>query len=117
MDENFYRPNYRGCFRLNSGRQSSFCETFWGYLFKSTQHGSISLSLLLYGLGIASISDMKKLGRIGLRSLGLYLATTSVAIGIGLAFALFFSPGKGCDLQGFNAVDLASSGSSGGMNF
>lgn len=60
-------------------------------------------------LGIASISDMKKLGRIGLRSLGLYLATTSVAIGIGLAFALFFSPGKGCDLQGFNAVDLASS--------
>lgn len=68
-------------------------------------------------LGIASISDMKKLGRIGLRSLGLYLATTSVAIGIGLVFALFFSPGKGCDLQGFNAVDLASSGSSGGMNF
>lgn len=60
-----------------------------GISFKSTQHGSISLSLLLYGLGIASISDMKKLGRIGLRSLGLYLATTSVAIGIGLAFALF----------------------------
>lgn len=82
------------------------------------------LSLVVYPLvfcsmvlGIASISDMKKLGRIGLRSLGLYLATTSDAIGIGLAFALFFSPGKGCDLQGFNAVDLASSGSSGGMNF
>ncbi|MBQ8498703.1 dicarboxylate/amino acid:cation symporter [Chlamydia sp.] len=68
-------------------------------------------------LGIASISDMKKLGRIGLRSLGLYLGTTAVAIGIGLAFALFFCPGKGCDLQGFHTTDLLVSGEPGSTGF
>ncbi|AAF73590.1 dicarboxylate/amino acid:cation symporter [Chlamydia trachomatis] len=67
-------------------------------------------------LGIASISDMKKLGRIGLRSLGLYLGTTAVAIGIGLAFALFFCPGRGCDLQGFNGIDF-SAGQPSEINF
>ncbi|SPN73647.1 Glutamate-aspartate carrier protein,C4-dicarboxylate transporter DctA,Sodium:dicarboxylate symporter family [Chlamydia serpentis] len=48
-------------------------------------------------LGIASISDMKKLGRIGVKSVGLYLVTTAVAIVIGLCFAWIFCPGSGCD--------------------
>lgn len=63
------------------------------------------LSLVVYPLvfcsmvlGIASISDMKKLGRIGMKSVGLYIGTTAVAIGIGLIFAFLFNPGKGCDL-------------------
>ena len=68
-------------------------------------------------LGIASISDMKKLGRIGLRSLGLYLGTTAVAIGIGLAFALFFCPGKGCDLHGFDASYSSISGQPSSTSF
>ncbi|WP_201456695.1 dicarboxylate/amino acid:cation symporter [Chlamydia sp. 17-3921] len=50
-------------------------------------------------LGIASISDMKKLGRIGMKSVGLYLATTAVAIVIGLCFAGIFNPGRGCNLS------------------
>ena len=68
-------------------------------------------------LGIASISDMKKLGRIGLRSLGLYLGTTAVAIGIGLAFALFFCPGKGCVLHGFDASYSSISGQPSSTSF
>ncbi|WP_100934600.1 dicarboxylate/amino acid:cation symporter [Candidatus Chlamydia corallus] len=50
-------------------------------------------------LGIASISDMKKLGRIGVKSVALYLATTGIAIIIGLCFAWVFRPGNGCDLS------------------
>ncbi|WP_139414828.1 dicarboxylate/amino acid:cation symporter [Chlamydia abortus] len=50
-------------------------------------------------LGIASISDTKKLGRIGVKSVALYLGTTCLAIVIGLCFAQFFSPGEGCDLS------------------
>lgn len=50
-------------------------------------------------LGIASISDMKKLGRIGVKSVALYLGTTCLAIIIGLCFAKFFNPGEGCDLS------------------
>ncbi|ANH78323.1 dicarboxylate/amino acid:cation symporter [Candidatus Chlamydia sanziniae] len=65
------------------------------------------LSMIVYPLifcsmvlGIASISDMKKLGRIGMKSVGLYLATTAVAIVIGLCFAGIFHPGRGCDFSG-----------------
>ncbi|WP_213358004.1 dicarboxylate/amino acid:cation symporter [Chlamydiifrater phoenicopteri] len=61
------------------------------------------LSMVVYPLvfasmvvGIASISDLKKLGRIGVKSLGLYLLTTAVAIAIGLFFAILFKPGSGC---------------------
>ncbi len=44
-------------------------------------------------VGITSIKDLKKLGRVGAKTLGLYLATTFVAIFIGLFFAYLFKPG------------------------
>lgn len=49
-------------------------------------------------LGITSIHDPQKLGRIGLKTLALYLATTIIAILIGLAFAKFFGTGEGLNL-------------------
>ena len=50
-------------------------------------------------VGITSIHDPKKLGRVGLKSLLLYLATTIVAIGIGLLFASLIKPGLGVGLK------------------
>ncbi|EPP35369.1 dicarboxylate symporter family protein [Chlamydia ibidis] len=69
-------------------------------------------------LGIASISDMKKLGRIGIKSLSLYLGTTCLAIIIGLCFAQFFSPGKGCDLSQAAQINFDASAlqGKGGLN-
>lgn len=55
-------------------------------------------------MGIASISDTQKLGRIGGKSLSLYLGTTAIAIVIGLGFAFCFNPGQGALL----ALDEAS---------
>lgn len=49
-------------------------------------------------LGITSIHDPKKLGRIGLKTLGLYTTTTVISILLGLAFASYFEPGKGIEL-------------------
>lgn len=49
-------------------------------------------------LGISSISDMKKLGRIGMKSIALYLGTTCLAIAIGLCFAQFFNAKEGVGL-------------------
>ncbi|ADI39072.1 proton/sodium-glutamate symport protein [Waddlia chondrophila 2032/99] len=43
--------------------------------------------------GITSIHDPQKLGRVGLKSVVLYLSTTAVAILIGLLFAQLFHPG------------------------
>lgn len=48
-------------------------------------------------VGAASINDIKKLGRIGIKTLTLYLTTTAVAITIGLTVANLIAPGNRID--------------------
>lgn len=50
-------------------------------------------------VGITRIHDPKKLGRVGLKTLALYLGTTIVSILIGLCFAFYFKPGAASNLQ------------------
>lgn len=50
-------------------------------------------------IGVASIGDVKSLGRIGIKTIGYYMVTTAIAIVIGLVFAFMISPGKGLDLE------------------
>lgn len=45
--------------------------------------------------GITSMSDMGRMGRIGLKTMGIYLVTTSIAVSVGLLFAIVFAPGVG----------------------
>jgi Na+/H+-dicarboxylate symporter len=45
-------------------------------------------------LGAASLEDVKKLGRIGLKTLIIYITTTAIAITIGLSIANIIEPGK-----------------------
>lgn len=44
-------------------------------------------------IGVASLGDLKSLGRIGGKTVGYYLFTTSIAITIGLTLALLVRPG------------------------
>lgn len=70
--------------------------------------GSVFLSLLnmvvvllvfsSITVGITSINDTRKLGRVGLKTLLLYISTTAVAIIFGLIAAKIFNPGKGIGL-------------------
>ncbi len=57
----------------------------------------IAVPLVLFSLaaGVASLNDTAKLGRIGGKTIGLYLVTTSVAISIGLIVASIIQPGSG----------------------
>ncbi|WP_213608112.1 dicarboxylate/amino acid:cation symporter [Pseudoalteromonas sp.] len=48
--------------------------------------------------GTCSLSDPKKLGRLGGKSIGLYLVTTSIAITLAITLALLFNPGEGIGL-------------------
>ena len=48
--------------------------------------------------GTASLDDVSKLGRVGGRTLALYLGTTAIAITIALTMAVVVSPGVGFDL-------------------
>ncbi|SET75133.1 Na+/H+-dicarboxylate symporter [Natronincola peptidivorans] len=55
------------------------------------------LSLLI--CAAAEIGDYKKLGRIGVKTVGIYMCTTAAAIGIGLVMANLFQVGIGVNLQ------------------
>ena len=57
--------------------------------------------------GVVAMGDPKKLGSIGIKSIGLYLVTTLFAIVIGLILGTIFKPGNGIDLSG---VDPFTSG-------
>jgi len=59
--------------------------------------------------GTASISDPIKLGRVGVKIIGIYLATTAVAVVIGLIIAGIFNPAAGMKLPqvaGFKAPTI-----------
>ncbi len=50
-------------------------------------------------VGTATVGDPKKLGRIGGKTMAYYLATTAIAITIGLLIANIVQPGAGIDVQ------------------
>lgn len=55
-------------------------------------------------MGASSIGDPKKLGRIGIKTVALYLGTTVVAISIGLLLGNFIQPGVGMAIEGAKAA-------------
>ena len=56
----------------------------------------IAVPIVLFSLivGAASLGDLKKLGRIGGKTMGIYIATTAVAITVGLLLANTIKPGS-----------------------
>ncbi|MEZ5315025.1 MAG: dicarboxylate/amino acid:cation symporter [Chlamydiales bacterium] len=50
-------------------------------------------------VGVTSINDVRKLGRVGLKTLLTYLLTTAIAIAFGLIAAKLLNPGKGIGLN------------------
>lgn len=58
--------------------------------------------------GAASMGDVKKLGRIGTKTLAFYLVTTAVAIVIGLAMAFLIRPGIGLDMGAIDQVEYTA---------
>jgi Na+/H+-dicarboxylate symporter len=57
-------------------------------------------------VGITSIHDPQKLGRVGLKSLVMYLGSTALAIVIGLIMAKLLKPGLGMGLHSTQSVTL-----------
>ncbi len=54
--------------------------------------------------GAASIGNTGKAGKIGIGTFAYYLATTAVAVSLGLAFGLIFEPGVGVDSDSIRAL-------------
>ena len=57
--------------------------------------------------GTAALDDIRRLGRVGVKTVGLYLFTTAVAISMALAAALLVRPGAGFELG--NGEDFTAS--------
>lgn len=60
-------------------------------------------------VGITSMKDTRKMGRIGVKAVVLYLGTTAVAIALGLALSAILQPGAGLNMV---AKDLDEAGKS-----
>lgn len=57
-------------------------------------------------VGITSIHDPQKLGRVGLKTILIYMLTTAIAIIIGITFSKIFEPGVGLDLPGPTEINV-----------
>ncbi|WP_282157215.1 dicarboxylate/amino acid:cation symporter [Shimia thalassica] len=100
-----------------------------GIVLNSTGNGAIAVSIKYVGTlflslikmlivplifvslvcGMTSVSDMARMGRIGLKSIIFYLGTTAFAITIGLLLGTLFQPGVGIDLGTAIAMEPKSS--------
>ncbi|MEX0298993.1 MAG: dicarboxylate/amino acid:cation symporter [Kordiimonas sp.] len=56
--------------------------------------------------GVVAMGDPKKLGSLGAKTMGAYMATTVFAITIGLSLAAIIQPGVGVDIAGSAARDV-----------
>ncbi len=65
----------------------------------------VPLVLISLTVGAASIGDIKKLGRIGAKTLGFYLITTAIAIVIALVVSNLIDPGAGLTPSSINTVN------------
>ncbi|WP_047984241.1 dicarboxylate/amino acid:cation symporter [Ornithinibacillus californiensis] len=59
----------------------------------------VPLILATIIVGVTNAGDMKKLGRLGGKTIIFYLATSFLAVSIGLTIATVLSPGTGVDVQ------------------
>lgn len=62
--------------------------------------------LVTIAAGIVGMAEPSKLGRLGLRTIGLFAATTLAAVAIGMAVAALVQPGAGAPLAGVAAQAL-----------
>lgn len=67
----------------------------WGTIFINSLK-LIAIPLIIFSLidGISNLSDISRLSRIGSRTIGLYIATTVVAVTIGLLLVNVIRPGR-----------------------
>ncbi len=68
----------------------------WGEIFiRLLKMIAVPLVITSLATGVASLSDVKKLSRIGGKTIGIYIGTTAVAVTIGLLLVNLLQPGAG----------------------
>ena len=70
-----------------------YISPFGDVFFNGLQLIAIPLVLASLIIGVASLSDMRKVSRIGGKTIAIYLTTTAIAVAIGLGYANLLRPG------------------------
>ena len=60
----------------------------------------VPLVLVSLVCGVNAMGDLRTIGRVGAKTVGLFLATTATAVTLGLTLGLVVSPGAGFELEG-----------------
>lgn len=91
-------PNEAASVVAMGARQVRLAVGFAGDLFLNALK-FIAVPIVLFSLivGVSSLNDTSRLGRIGGKTIGIYLVTTAVAITVGLVAANLLGPGRGFD--------------------
>jgi Na+/H+-dicarboxylate symporter len=66
------------------------------------------LVFFIIASGVAQLGDAKRLGSIGVKTIGMYLLTTVIAVAIGLVIATIIAPGLGANLTGVHPGVVAT---------
>ena len=74
---------------------------------------AVAIPLVFISLirGVANIGDLSSLSKIGVKTMGIYISTTVVAIFLGLAVVLLFSPGDMVDSASVDRLKASYSSS------
>ena len=72
---------------------NDYISPFGDVFFNGLQLIAVPLVLASLIIGVASLSDMRKVSRIGGKTIGIYVGTTAIAVVIGLGFANTLRPG------------------------
>ncbi|MBP1970747.1 Na+/H+-dicarboxylate symporter [Virgibacillus natechei] len=81
------------------GERASFVQPLGDLFLRLIQFIIIPLILSTIVVGVTSAGDIKKLGRLGGKTVSYFLVTGFIAIAIGLTAGYLFSPGTGADVS------------------
>src|SRR5690625_4838213 len=81
------------------GNQISVVEPLGDLFLRLIKFIIVRLILSTIIVGVTSTGDIKKLGRLGGKTISYYLVTSFIAISLGLLAGFVFSPGTGTDLK------------------
>lgn len=97
------------------GTGISFVQPLGDLFLRLIQFIIIPLVLSTLVVGVASTGNLKTLGRIGGKTIVYYMATTFVAVSIGLIAGILFTPGAGVDTSIANSGNIPETTETGGV--
>lgn len=102
--------NYGGicswyCSRTYFWRESNKAGISWNYIDPSADYGSCTIGAGTLICSAADVKDFKTLGKIGGKTLGIFLGGTAIAVAIGLVLCNIMQIGAGFVMESAQAYD------------